>query len=57
MYTPIIQILYAIIYCWYGHIYAYINYSGLDPKINSIYLGSMHVDGMSNDLGSVCYDL
>ena len=55
--TPILQILYAIIYCWYGHKYAYINCSGLDPKINSIYLGSMHVDGMSNDLVSVWYEL
>ena len=57
MYTPVLQIVHTIIYCWYGHIYAYINCSGLDPNIHGFYLGSMHVDGMSNDLGSVCYEL
>ena len=47
----------AVIYCWYGHRYEYSNCSGLDPKIHSFYLGSIHVDIMSNDLGIVKYEL
>ena len=57
MYTPMLQISCAVMYCWYGHRYAYINCSGLEPEIHGFYLGSMHVDGMSNDLGSVWYEL
>ena len=57
MYTSILQILRAVIYCWYGHIYTYINCGGLDPKMHSFYLVSVQVDGMSNDLVSVWYEI
>ena len=56
MYTSILQILRAVIYCWYGHIYTYINCGGLDPKMHSFYLVSIQVDGMSNELVSVWYE-
>ena len=57
IYTSIVQIPCDVIYCWYGHRYAYINCSGLDPKIHGFYLGSIQVDSMSNDLGIVKYEL
>ena len=44
IYTPILQVPCAAIYCWYGHIYEFINCSYLEPK-NSYLLSLFKTGG------------